>query len=48
MLFAVGVSRKNFSGIIRGPFISLKQPLADFFRRVKNLVARRQPDACHL
>ena len=48
IVFAVGISSENLSGIVRWPFISLKQPLADFFGRVKDLVGRCQPDACHL
>ena len=39
-VFAVGISRENLSGIVRWAFISLKQPLAYFFGRVKDLVGR--------
>ena len=33
-VFAVSISRENLTGIIGWKFISLKQPLADFFGRV--------------
>ena len=33
-VFAVSISRENLTGIIGWKFISLKQPVADFFGRV--------------
>jgi hypothetical protein len=38
IVFAISISRENLSGIVRWAFIGLKQPLADFFGRVKDLV----------
>jgi hypothetical protein len=38
IVVAVGISRENLSGIAWWAFISLKQPLADFFGSVKDLI----------
>ena len=43
IVLATRISREHLSGIVRWPFISVKQPLADLFGSVKDLVCRCQP-----
>jgi hypothetical protein len=48
ILLAVRVSRKNFGGILRRPFIRLNQPPSNFLRGMKNPVTRCQAYAGYL